>query len=98
MMFKRLRNAKKILDRIGYQLIAERKSAMLEEQSYGANEKLDTSGKDLLTLLVRANLHDSDGMSDSDIRARECSPLPPSLPLGMTKVSCRNWHLPHRRS
>jgi len=28
------------------------------------------SGKDLLTLLVRANLQDSDGMSDSDVRAQ----------------------------
>ena len=70
---KRVRNAKKILDRIGDQLIAERKSAMLREQSYGVKEKSDTSGRDLLTLLVRANLNDSDGMSDWDVRARKCS-------------------------
>ena len=79
--FKRLRNAKKIIDRIGDQLIAERKSAMLREPSYGINEKLDSSGKDLLTLLVRANLQDSDGMSDSDVRARECSPIALSASL-----------------
>jgi cytochrome P450 len=72
---QRLRNAKKILDRIGDQLIAERKSAMFREQSYGVKEKSDASGKDLLTLLVRANLHDSDGMSDSDVRARKCFSL-----------------------
>ena len=35
-------------------------------------EKSDTSGKDLLTLLVHAKLQVSDGMSDSDVRAREC--------------------------
>jgi cytochrome P450 len=66
----RLRAAQKILNRIGNELITERKSAMLQEQSYGAKEKSDTNGRDLLTLLVRANLQDSDGMNDSDVRAQ----------------------------
>ncbi|KAF9645313.1 cytochrome P450 [Thelephora ganbajun] len=67
---KRLRAAKKTIDRICDQLITERKSAMLREQSYGFKEKSDTTGKDLLTLLIRANLQDTDGMSDSDVRAQ----------------------------
>ena len=48
---------------------------MLQEQSYGVKEKSDTYGRDLLTLLVRANLQESDGMNDSDVRARKGSPL-----------------------
>ena len=47
---------------------------MLQEQSFGVDEKSDTSRKDLLTLLVRANLQDLDGMSDSDVCARQCRP------------------------
>ena len=76
---KKLRAAGKVIDRIGNQLISERRSAVLRDQSYGAKDKSDTSGKDLLTLLVQANIEDSDGMSDADILARKCS-LP--LPLG----------------
>lgn len=72
---KRLRAAKKVLDRIGDQLISERKSAALREQSCGVKEQLDASGKDLLTLLVRANLKDLDRMNDSDVRDRKCSSL-----------------------
>jgi len=68
-----LRAAKKIIDRIGNQLITERKSALIQEQSYGVKEKSDIAGRDLLTLLVRANLQDTDGMSDSDVRAQICT-------------------------
>ena len=95
---ERLRAATKILNRIGDQLVAERKSAMLRERSHGAKEKSDTSGKDLLTLLVRANLQDSDGMNDSDVRARKCSRLAPSSALGITNAPPRNWYLPYHRS
>jgi len=70
---KKLRDAKRIIERIGNQLISERKSALLREQSGETKENADTSGKDLLTLLVRANLQDPDGMSDSDVRGRKGS-------------------------
>lgn len=70
---KKLRATKRIIERIGNQLISERKSALLRKQSYLAKEKAGTSGKDLLTLLVRANLQDADGMSDSDVRAQICT-------------------------
>ena len=85
---ERLRAAKRILDRIGDQLIIERKSDLLQELSYGVKEREGTSGKDLLTLLVRANLQDADGMSDSDVRARKCSPMLP--PLLITSVFQRS--------
>jgi hypothetical protein len=78
---KRLRAAKKIIDRIGNQLVTERKSTLLREQLHGVREKADTTGKDLLTLLVRANLQDTDSMSDSDVRAREGSFHAPSADL-----------------
>jgi len=72
------------MDRIDNQLITEQKSALLREQPYGAKEKADTNGKDLLTLLVRATLQDADGMSNSDV--------PPFL----ITVSHRDLYLPHR--
>lgn len=67
---KRLRATKRVLDRVGNQLITEGKSAILRERSYGVKEKSDSSGKDLLTLLIRANLEEADGMNDSDVRAQ----------------------------
>jgi hypothetical protein len=70
----------KIVERIGDQIVADRKSALLQEQSSGVSEKLDMTGRDLLTLLVRANLQDADGMSDADIRARKSSPRTLSAP------------------
>ena len=71
---KRLRAAKQIIDRTDNQLVAKRELALLREQSSEVKEKLDTTGRDLSTLLVRANLRDADGMSDSDVRARKASP------------------------
>jgi cytochrome P450 len=67
---KTVRAAKKVIDRIGNQLVHERKSALLREKSYGAKEKSDTTKRDLLTLLVRANLQDADGMSDVDVHSQ----------------------------
>jgi len=84
---KSFRAAKEILNRIGNQLIAERKSAILREQPNGVKETSDAFGKDILTLLVRANLQDLDAMTDSDVRARK-PPLPLlSLPLRVTGFS-----------
>ena len=77
---KRLRAAKKIIDRIGSRLIAERKSALLQEQAFGVKENPDATGRDLLTLLVRANLRDTDAMNDSDVRARKGSLHAPYTP------------------
>jgi len=66
---------------------------MLREKSYGIKDKSDTTGKDLLTLLVRANLQDVDGMSDSDVRARKGPPTFPPFLL-TTRIPSRDLHLP----
>ena len=85
-----IRAAQKAIDRIGDQLISERKSALLQEKSYGVEEKSDMTGRDLLTLLVRANLQDADGVSDADIRARKVSPpthFPCLRPVFLPEIS-----------
>ena len=94
--FKKVRSAKKVLDRICSQLTSERKTAMLREQQYGVKEKSDASGRDLLTLMLRANLQESDGMNDSDVRARKGSRLKFSATPHIY-TPCRDRHLPHRR-
>ena len=94
---KRLQNAKKVIDRIGARLVAQRKSALLEEQSSGLKEKVDTAGRDLLSLLIRANFQDTDCMSDSVIRSRKGS-LRVLYSSYITRVSSRNRYLPHRWS
>jgi len=68
------------MDRICSQFVTERKLAFLREQSSEVKEKSDTTRRDLLTLLVQANLRDTDGMSDSDVRARKGSPHALSAP------------------
>ncbi|KAF9778944.1 cytochrome P450 [Thelephora terrestris] len=67
---RKLGKPKAAIDRIGNELIAERKSTFLREQSYGVKETSDTYGRDLLTLLIRANLQDPDCMNDSDVCAQ----------------------------
>jgi len=91
--FNRLQATKKLIDRICNRFVAERKSAFLREQSSEVKERSDTTRRDLLTLLVQANLLDADGMSDSDVRARKGSPRALSAPH---YLSSRNLYLPHR--
>jgi len=92
---KKFQAAKKVIDRIGSQLVAERKSALLQEQSSGVKEKLDTTGRDLLSLLVRANFQDADCMSDSAVRSRKGSPRTLCSSY-ITRVSSRDRYLPPR--
>lgn len=49
------------------ELIQERKRILIQEEASGTN---GTAGKDLLTLLIQANIRDKDGMSDDAILAR----------------------------
>ena len=62
--------------RIGRQLLGDSKAAIVASEKAG--EK-NTGGRDLLSLLVRANtateLSDSQRMSDEDVLARRC-PVP----------------------
>ena len=65
--------------KIGMQLIAEKKAAILAEQSaekYAGVERKDrSSARDLLTLLLKANMAtdipDNQRLSDEDFQARE---------------------------
>lgn len=50
------------MGRIGRGLLEERKAAA----------ELNT-GKDLLSLLVKANMEEKEGMSDDDVLARKCT-------------------------
>jgi len=52
------------------EIIQERKQILIQEEANGTK---DAAGKDLLTLLIRANVRDKDGMSDEAVLARECS-------------------------
>lgn len=50
------------------EIIRERKRILIEEEASGTK---GAAGKDLLTLLIRANVHDKDGgMSDEAVLAR----------------------------
>ena len=51
------------------EIIQERKQILIQEEATGTK---GTTGKDLLTLLIRANVHDKDGgMSDEAVLARQ---------------------------
>lgn len=65
--------AKKTMDRIGRQLLAERKLAVDSQHS----GKPLVEGNDLLSLLVRANVADGDHqqLSDEHVLARESGPI-----------------------
>ena len=61
------------------EIIQERKQILIQEEATGAK---DTAGKDLLTLLIRASVHDKDGgMSDEAVLARQFRSF--ATPLGL---------------
>jgi cytochrome P450 len=56
------------MDKIGMEIVRERKQVLIEEEATGAKA---AAGKDLLTLLLRANIRDKEGgMSDEAVLAR----------------------------
>ena len=59
---------------IGKQLIAEKKQAILANQKDGVVEKKSLQGKDILSLLIRANmatdLPETSRMDEEDVLAR----------------------------
>lgn len=60
--------AKAIMDKMGMEIIQERKRILIEEEASGTK---GAAGKDLLTLLIRANVHDKDGgMPDDAVLAQ----------------------------
>jgi hypothetical protein len=70
---KKFADARGVMKRIGAQLVRERKLVLSEGSSKGDVESAGESGKDLLSLLVKANMTDSEGisMSDEDVQDRE---------------------------
>jgi hypothetical protein len=57
------------MDKMGMELIQERKRILIQEEATGTK---GAAGKDLLTLLIRSNVHDKDGgISDEAILARQ---------------------------
>ena len=72
---KKFADARAVMKRIGGQLVQERKLALSEGSSKGDIdiENAPESGKDLLSLLVKANMTDSEGssMSDEDVQDRK---------------------------
>lgn len=98
---KKFADARSVMKRIGAQLVQERKLALSE----GDVENAGGSGKDLLSLLVKANTTDPEGssLSDDDVQDRK---FPPSrLNLSCLRItlptfclsSFRNRHLYCRR-
>lgn len=66
-----VKHASETVHRIGAQLVAERKTAILREASEKHLKREDLQGRDLLTLLVRANMAEdipeSQRLSDEDV-------------------------------
>jgi hypothetical protein len=74
------------MDKMGMEIIQERKRELIEEEASGVK---GAAGKDLLTLLIRANVRDKDGMSDEAVLARE------SLSLNLLFRSVELAYPPH---
>ena len=75
---KKLANAVGVMKRLGLQLVAERKAAILREASEKHKdgvERKDLKGRDLLTLLIKANMAndvpESQRLSDVDVFGRK---------------------------
>lgn len=74
---KQMDAAQGVMRRIGLQLIAEKKAAILAEkaQQMGGFEKRDLESRDLLTLLLKANMAtdipENQRLSDEDVLARK---------------------------
>ena len=69
------------MQRIGRQIMQERKAEIMRESS-GHVGKNDVQGRDLLTLLIKANMAtdipDNQKLSDEDVISRTLSPYLPA--------------------
>lgn len=78
---RRVENARATMQRIGMQLLQEKKAEIMREhgeKSTGTVEKKDVQGRDLLTLLIKANMAtdipDDQRLTDEEVVARaSCS-------------------------
>ncbi|RDX45658.1 cytochrome P450 [Lentinus brumalis] len=66
--------AKAVMQRIGMEILQEKKASILSEKSAGGVEKKDVQGRDLLTLLLKANMAtdvpDSQRLTDEEVIAQ----------------------------
>lgn len=73
--------AQAVMRRIGLQLITDKKAAILAETREAGHgvEKKDVTGRDLLTLLIKANMAvdvpESQRLTDEEVLARTSSPF-----------------------
>ncbi|KAM5542224.1 hypothetical protein V8D89_004097 [Ganoderma adspersum] len=71
---KRVEKARATMQRIGMQLLQEKKAEIMREKSTGAVEKKDVQGRDLLTLLIKANMAtdipDDQRLTDEEVVAQ----------------------------
>lgn len=67
------------MNRIGRELVEERKSAVLGEKRKDNVDRAELVGRDLLSALIQSNmdteLSDNQRMSDEDVLARKRAPL-----------------------
>ena len=70
---KKFADARAVMKRIGARLVRERQLALSEGGSEDGVEKGRGYGRDLLSLLVKANMTDPEAssMSDEDVQDRE---------------------------
>ena len=74
---RRVAKAKRIMHRVGMELIREKRAGIVGANSREKTEKqTDLQSRDLLTLLIKANMGldipENQRMSEEDILAREC--------------------------
>ena len=79
---KKMEDARATMQRIGMQLLQQKKAEIMREhseKSTGALEKKDVQGRDLLTLLIKANMAtdipDDQRLTDEEVVARASRPL-----------------------
>lgn len=72
---RRSAEAQKTMRRIGLRLIAEKKASIIAASGESGVEKKNVIGRDLLTLLIKANMAtdvpESQRLSDEEVLARE---------------------------
>lgn len=63
-----------VMRKFGMQLIQEKKAQIMSEKSSGSFEKKDVQGRDILSLLIKANMasdvSDNQRLTDEEVLAR----------------------------
>ena len=79
---RQINEAKADMQRIGRAILQEKRGSILREKNSLGIEKKDVQGRDLLTLLIKANMAtdipDNQKLSDEDVISRTLSPYLPA--------------------